>query len=336
MYEISNGGFVWWLACEYNKAAGQGNRTEQTKLGIERHFRPLSAPLISVVFLSENSIMKPASGQLYIVATPIGNLGDMSPRAVQTLKEVDRILAEDTRHGRKLCTHFGVDTPMQAYHDHNETQQTPKLIEELQAGHRFALISDAGTPLVSDPGYKLVDAAQTAGVEVIAIPGPSAIIAALSVAGLPTDRFYFEGFLPAKQQAKEAVLLELGNMSCTTVAYESKHRILATLQSTAGVLGADREIVLARELSKRFETVIRGPVATVLAKLNSQPEQQKGEFVLLIRGSDTSQSSLEVDQILQPLLKVLPTKQAVKTAQEISGLNKNTLYQRALELGRQG
>ncbi len=276
--------------------------------------------------------MNSKAGQLFIVATPIGNLGDMSARALDTLKAADLILAEDTRHARKLCTHFGIGTPLQAFHDHNEAQQTPKVVDHLLAGRQIALISDAGTPLVSDPGYKLVDAAQSAGVQAVAVPGACAIIAALSVAGLPTDRFYFEGFLPAKEQARNAALEELAKLACTVVLYESKHRIIPSLESMFHVLGRDREIVLARELTKRFETVIRGTVEAVLEKVQRQPEQQKGEFVLLIRGVGSNQTTYEADPLLLSLLKVLPTKQAAKTAHEISGMSKNALYKRALEL----
>lgn len=273
----------------------------------------------------------PDTGALYIVATPIGNLGDITQRALETLRDVDVILAEDTRHARKLLAHYGITTPTQAFHEHNETVQAPKMVDALRAGKQLALISDAGTPLVSDPGYKLVAAAQAAGVQAQTIPGASALVAAVSVAGLPTDQFCFAGFLPAKNAARETTLQTLAAVPHTVVVYESRHRIIDALKSIEVVMGASREIVIARELTKRFETVLRGEVSALRLQLEADMDQQKGEFVLLIRGAAPA-AGMEADQALIPLLKVMSASQAVKVAREITGLNKKRLYQRALEL----
>ncbi len=272
------------------------------------------------------------AGALFIVATPIGNMADITYRAVKTLTEVDLILAEDTRESRKLCTHYGIRTPMQSFHDHNEAAQTPTILEKLLAGYQVALISDAGTPLVSDPGYKLVKAAQTIGVQAQTVPGASALVAALSIAGLPTDQFTFAGFLPAKNKARKDRLTALLGKAETIVCYESKHRMLACLEDLHE-LAPTREIVVARELTKRFETILRGTAATIRTEMMDHPQQQKGEFVLLFSGIvGAGSAKVSADVLLNILLPEVSVKVAARIASELSGKNKNALYQRALEL----
>ena len=224
------------------------------------------------------------TGVLYVVATPIGNLQDISERAIATLKGVSRIAAEDTRHSARLLSHYGIDTPMVALHEHNEREITPKLIEKLVAGDDLALISDAGTPLISDPGFCLVRAARAAGIRVAPVPGPAACIAALSAAGLPADHFVFEGFLPVRATARRRRLEALVNESRTLVFHESSHRIVECLADMAEILGSDRPAVVARELTKVFETIESGGLAALLAWLRADPNQQKGEFVVLVQG----------------------------------------------------
>lgn len=272
-------------------------------------------------------------GTLYVVATPIGNLGDMTPRAVEVLRAVDRIAAEDTRHSRTLLQHFGIRTPMLALHEHNERQQGPKLLAALQSGESIALISDAGTPLLSDPGYHLVRGARQVGIPVVPIPGASALLAALSVAGLPTDRFVFEGFLPAKAAARRSRLQELANETRTLVFFESSHRIESSLAAMVEVLGGEREAVLARELTKTFETVHAATLARLAAAVAADANQRKGEFVVLVRGSNEAVTEDgDGDRVLAILLEELPVKQAAGLAARITGTARNRLYQRALEL----
>jgi len=278
-----------------------------------------------------------SSGQLYIVATPIGNLADMSYRAVEVLKAVDLIAAEDTRHSRYLLTHYQVSTPCLSLHEHNETQRGEQLVSRLLAGENIALISDAGTPLISDPGYRLVYQARKEGILVSPIPGACAAIAGLSVAGLPTDQFFFDGFLPAKSLARRQRLNELSIQSGTLVFYESTHRILAMLEDVKEVLGA-RKITLARELTKKFETVLSGAAEDLLSALMSDPNQQKGEFVVMIAGlektnADSKQSdiSAEHQRLLFMLAKELPPKKAGAIVSELSGISKRILYNLLLE-----
>lgn len=273
-------------------------------------------------------------GVLYVVATPIGNLADMVPRATETLQQVDVIAAEDTRHSKRLLEHFHISTPLIACHEHNEQKSLPGLLDRLGRGQKIALISDAGTPLVSDPGYRLVRAAREAGFRVVPVPGPSALIAALSVAGLPSDRFTFEGFLHAKSGQRRKQLEALREEFRTLVFYEAPHRILACLRDLADIFGADREMVLARELTKTFETVLAGSAADVLARVEADSNQQKGEFVLLVRGAEqveTSGLDPEVQRIMTVLLRELPLKQAASLAAEITGAKKNALYQWGIE-----
>lgn len=273
------------------------------------------------------------SGTLYVVATPIGNLGDMVPRAIETLQTVAVIAAEDTRHSARLLAHFDIKTPTVAYHDHSDEHRTEQLVNRLLAGEDIALISDAGTPLVSDPGYRLVRKAREQGVKIVPIPGACAMIAALSAAGLPSDRFAFEGFLPAKQAARCAFLETIANDSRTLIFYEAPHRILETLQDIASIFGAMREVVVARELTKTFET-IKGDNAAALAEwVAADTNQQRGEIVLLVQGAskiELAEMTPEHQRVMQILLDDLPVKQAAAMGAKITGLKKNFLYQWAL------
>jgi 16S rRNA (cytidine1402-2'-O)-methyltransferase len=265
------------------------------------------------------------------VATPIGNLGDMVPRAVETLQTVALIAAEDTRHSRRLLDHFGIGTKCIAYHDHSSPAELTALLDHLRAGKSLALISDAGTPLVSDPGYRLVDAALAAGIRVVPIPGASAAIAALSAAGLPTDRFVFEGFLPAKSAARRQRLEALIDETRTLVFYEAPHRLIETLVDMRAVCGGERVAVLARELTKLHETIHRAPLAELLAWVEADANQRRGECVLLLHGAVVSSDIAgEQIRILKLLLEELPLKQAAALAAKITGAKKNALYDLAL------
>jgi len=272
-------------------------------------------------------------GVLYIVATPIGNLGDMSPRAVEVLQKVDAIAAEDTRHSAGLLRHFAIHPPMFALHEHNERQKSAALLERLTAGESIALISDAGTPLISDPGYVVVREAQQAGIRVVPVPGPSALITALSASGLPTDRFCFEGFLPAKGGARRKYLESLCDEARTMAFYESPHRILDSLTDMVAVFGSEREAVLARELTKTFETIRHAPLGEMLEWVRGDSNQQKGEFVVLLHGAVVSAAGLDAEacRIADLLAEELPHKQAAALAARISGEKKNALYQYLLE-----
>jgi 16S rRNA (cytidine1402-2'-O)-methyltransferase len=267
---------------------------------------------------------------LYVVATPIGNLSDMVPRAVSILQSVDVIAAEDTRHSRRLLDHFDIRTRCVAYHDHSSLAEMAALLANLTAGQSIALISDAGTPLVSDPGYRLVDAALSAGIRVVPIPGACAVIAALSAAGLPTDRFVFEGFLPAKAQARRQRLELLLREPRTLVFYEAPHRLLETLGDFELVFGAARVAVLARELTKLHETIYRAPLGELRAWA-VENNQGRGECVLLLQG-DTTVAAVDAnsERILRLLLEELPLKQAAALTAKITSQKKNDLYQLAL------
>lgn len=270
----------------------------------------------------------PAAGTLHVVATPIGNLGDFSPRAVETLKSVAAICAEDTRRTRPLLQQFGIDTPLIALHDHNEDEIAERLVVRLVAGESLALVSDAGTPLISDPGYRLVRAAREAGVRVSPVPGAAALIAALSVAGLPSDRFAFEGFLPAKAGGRRDRLQALAGESRTLLFYESSHRILDFLGDAASVFGADRHAVVARELTKLFETVLDGPLGALRSRIDQDPNQQKGEFVVLIEGAgdDEAAKLAEGKRVYAKLAEHLPPSTAAKLAAELTGAPRKALY----------
>ena len=278
----------------------------------------------------------PNPGTLYVVATPIGNLGDMVPRAVETLQTVALIAAEDTRHSSRLLSHFDIKTPCVAYHDHSDEQRTEQLIARMHAGDSIALISDAGTPLVSDPGYRLVRSARQAGIQVVPIPGACAMIAALSAAGLPSDRFAFEGFLPAKQVARCTQLQSLAADSRTLIFYEAPHRILETLQDMAQVFGPEREVVMARELTKTFETIKGDKVADLAAWVAADSNQQRGEIVLLVHGAPKPENEAMTPaqmHTMKVLLEELPVKQAASIGAKLTGLKKNFLYDWALQQG---
>ena len=272
------------------------------------------------------------SGTLFIVATPIGNLEDLSPRARQTLAEVDLIAAEDTRHTGRLLSHFGIKTRLLALHDHNEAARAQAVIDELAAGKSVALVSDAGTPLISDPGYRLVRAAQDAGIAVSPIPGPSALTAALSVAGLPTDRFCFEGFLPAKRKARRESLANLVNETRTMVFYESVHRIAAFLDDLADAFGAQRRAFIARELTKMHEQGASATLGELARQVASEDIPHKGELVVVVEGGDAARSSLEVDDLLVELAGKLPDKEVARIVSNVTGEKRNALYKRLLEL----
>ena len=274
-------------------------------------------------------------GTLYIIATPIGNRADMGERAISVLKQVDLIAAEDTRHSKNLLQHYSITTPMQAYHDHNEEQATAKLLQRLLAGEHIALISDAGTPLLSDPGYRLVKAAHEASIKVSPVPGACAAIAALSASGLATDRFMFAGFPPHKQVARQNFYRELEHQAATLIFYESSHRILASVKDMMHIYGEARQIVLAREITKLFETVYSCRLGELAEWLESDSNQQKGEFVLVLDGNEKQMNENEAD--LQRILKVLleeglPVKQVSKIASQITGIKKNQVYKQALDL----
>lgn len=272
-------------------------------------------------------------GQLYIVATPIGNLADITERAVQILGSVDTIAVEDTRHSRKLLQHLAISTPMFALHDFNEKLKADEICQRIINGKNIALISDAGTPLISDPGYQLVKSAHSAGIKVTPIPGASAIITALSCAGLPSDRFTFEGFLPNKTVARMAMLKTLVTETRTIIFYEAPHRILACLEDMQQTFGAERYVVLARELTKTFETIHGDTLDNLLDWVKQDENQQRGEFVVLVRGAikNTSTLNAEATHVLETLMAELPLKQAASLAAKITGIKKNILYKAGLE-----
>ena len=273
-------------------------------------------------------------GVLYVVATPIGNLDDLSPRALLTLNEVSLIAAEDTRHSSKLLRHFGILTPVTAFHEHNEREKTAELVAYLANGKSVALISDAGTPLVSDPGYRLVRAAHAAGMRVVPLPGACAAIVALSASGLPSDRFAFEGFPPVKSAARRAWFEALAGEPRTLIVYESPHRIVESLHDMVAVFGAAREAVYARELTKQFETVRHATLDELVRWVVDDVNQQRGEIVVLIHGATPAEAKTGDDaaRILRILIKELPVSQAAALAAEITGQKKNRLYELALQL----
>jgi 16S rRNA (cytidine1402-2'-O)-methyltransferase len=273
------------------------------------------------------------SGTLFVVATPIGNLEDLTPRARQTLASVGLVAAEDTRHTRRLLSSFGAEPALMALHDHNEEQAVHTVIEALDDGKDVALVSDAGTPLVSDPGYRLVRAAQEHGTKVVPIPGVSAVTAALSVAGLPTDRFCFEGFPPARGAARRKWLQNLANEERTLVMYESVHRIADSLADMVDILGAGREAFIGRELTKLHEQCLRRPLEQLYEMVIGGDIVGKGEFVLVISGAGPrDESAIDSDRLLALLDEKLGAKEASRLAAEITGEKKNALYERLLEL----
>ncbi|HEC59885.1 hypothetical protein LCGC14_0914280 [marine sediment metagenome] len=279
--------------------------------------------------MSENEI-----ACLYIVATPIGNLADMSQRAIEILQTVDVIAAEDTRHSGFLFQHFAIKTPSVSLHDHNEQQRSETLLARLQQGESIALISDAGTPLISDPGYKLVSLVREHGIPVIPIPGSCAVIAALSASGLPSDRFSFEGFLPHKQGARLQTLEKLAADTRTLIFYDSPRRLQSTLVDMVTVFGQERRACLARELTKLHETINTKPLAELLDWVSNDANQQRGECVLLVEGAKQQQDASEVDvnRVLSLLLKELPVKKAAAMTSSLLGISKNNAYDMALKL----
>jgi len=273
-------------------------------------------------------MMSTAAATLYVVATPIGNLADLSPRAQEVLRSVAAICAEDTRHTGQLLSHFGISKPLVALHDHNEEAMAERVVSRLLGGESLAVVSDAGTPLVSDPGFRLVRAARAAGVKVSPIPGACAAIAALSVAGLPSDRFVFEGFLPAKGAARRERLNKLAAETGTLVFYESSHRIAESLADMVAAFGAERPAVVARELTKLFETVLDGSLEQLLAKVLADDNQRKGEFVVMVQGAgDDEQARIaEGRRLYAKLNEHLPPSTAAKLAAELSGAPRKALY----------
>lgn len=272
------------------------------------------------------------TGILYIIATPIGNLNDMTQRAIDTLKSVDMIACEDTRTSGKLLSFFNISTPTTAYHEYNADMQTARLIERLQIGQSVALMSDAGTPLISDPGYRLVKACHDESITVVPIVGACAVIGALSVAGLPSDKFSFVGFLPAKQHGRIETLKAYQTHSETLIFYEAPHRIMACLADMVDVFGGEREATLCREITKTFETIKKLPLVDLLAFVKNDPNQQRGEIVIVMAGNTAEQTKADYDEWLLTIAKELPPKKASGIVAEVLGLKKSVVYDRLLEL----
>ncbi len=283
--------------------------------------------------------MQQQRGILYVVATPIGNLADMTERARKILTEVDLIAAEDTRETLHLLSHFGIVATLVAYHDHNESRVAPRLLTALEEGRSVALVSDAGTPLINDPGYSLVSAARDLGLTVVPVPGANAAICALSAAGLPSDRFLFLGFPPRTRSQRRAWLGEVADEPGTLILYESAKRALATLEDLGAVLGESRRVVLARELTKRFETFLSGQPRELMNRLEADAEQRLGEMVILVEGrrlDPDDRERAERERVLRILGETLPLRQAVALTARLTGAKKNALYRMGLELGLEG
>ena len=303
----------------------------------------------SIVFSSRNKVPmtahppvtdSPKAGlpcALYVVATPIGNLKDCSDRARDVLHRVAIIAAEDTRHTRILLQAFGIATPLVSFHEHNEAARTGPLVERMQRGEAVALVSDAGTPLLSDPGFELVRAALAAGIRVSPVPGPNAAVAALSASGLATDRFAFEGFLPPKAAARQIALSALARETRTLVFYEAPHRLPEVLDDMTRILGSDRRACVGRELTKRFESFYHGSLAELAAQSGQDPDMARGELVLMVAGLQKEKPmalALESESVLKILLEELPVAQAAKLAARITGEKRAALYDRAVQLGK--
>ncbi|WNN49003.1 16S rRNA (cytidine(1402)-2'-O)-methyltransferase [Siccibacter colletis] len=274
-----------------------------------------------------------SQGKLYIVPTPIGNLGDITQRALDVLQSVDLIAAEDTRHTGLLLQHFAINARLFALHDHNEQQKAQTLLAKLQDGQNIALVSDAGTPLINDPGYHLVRTCREAGVQVVPLPGPCAAIAALSAAGLPSDRFCYEGFLPAKSKGRRDTLRALEQEPRTLIFYESTHRLIESLEDICSELGESRYVVLAREITKTWESIHGAPIGELVAWVKEDENRRKGEMVLIVEGFKAQEEALPADALrtLALLQAELPLKKAAALAAEIHGVKKNALYKYALE-----
>ncbi|KAF3997169.1 16S rRNA (cytidine(1402)-2'-O)-methyltransferase [Glaciimonas immobilis] len=289
--------------------------------------------LFSLPIMSEVGLQTYPLSTLYVLATPIGNVCDISLRALHVLSLVDAVACEDTRNTAHLLNRYGISKPLLAAHQHNEHEAAEKIVARLQAGERIALVSDAGTPGVSDPGARIVDAVLKAGLRALPLPGPSAAITALSVSGLVNDQFQFIGFLPSKARQRETMLAGLANVAATLVLYEAPHRIIETVDALLHAFGPTRQVVLARELTKLFETVHRCPLSEAPAWIAADPMRQKGEFVLLIEAAQAVvDDGAEADRILNILLADLSVKQAASLAAQITGHKKNALYDRALEI----
>ena len=275
------------------------------------------------------------TGTLFIVATPIGNLDDITFRAFEVLKNVDFVLAEDTRHSKKLLSHLDISKPIRAFHEHNEREKTKAIISEIYSGKSIALISDAGTPLISDPGYFLVAQAKKEGLKVVPIPGPTALITALSASGLASDSFTFLGFLPSKQTARVKLLRGLVDRTETIIFYESPKRVLATLTDMQTIFGDSREVCLAKELTKAFETIQTGSIPNLIEYLTIDQNHQKGEFVILISATnkiDLAEAEIQLDSLLPILCAEMGTSKAAKIAAKITGIDKKKCYKRAMDL----
>ena len=275
------------------------------------------------------------TGTLFIVATPIGNLDDITFRAFEVLKNVDFVLAEDTRHSKKLLSHLDISKPIRAFHEHNEREKTKAIISEIYSGKSIALISDAGTPLISDPGYFLVAQAKKEGLKVVPIPGPTALITALSASGLASDSFTFLGFLPSKQTARIKLLIGLAGRTETIIFYESPKRVLATLTDMQTIFGDSREVCLAKELTKAFETIHTGSIPNLIEYLTIDQNHQKGEFVILISATnkiDLAEAEIQLDSLLPILCAEMGTSKAAKIAAKITGIDKKKCYKRAMDL----
>ena len=275
------------------------------------------------------------SGILYIVATPIGNLSDITIRAVEILKKVDAVLAEDTRHTKKLFDHYEIDSPLVAFHEHNENEKVDYILAQIGSGKSLALVSDAGTPLISDPGYNLVLEAKKNGISVVPIPGPSALIAALSSSGIECNNFTFFGFLPSKQSARLRLLKTKKSLNETIVFYESPKRILAALMDMLEVFGEKRQVCLAKEITKSFETILNDNLVNLIEYLTSDSSHQKGEFVIIISSAnkvDLDEAQIQLEKILPILCAEMGASQAAKLAAKITGIDKKHCYKRAINL----
>jgi 16S rRNA (cytidine1402-2'-O)-methyltransferase len=299
--------------------------------------QPSTNPLASLPIIDEVAQQVYPLSTLYVVATPIGNAGDITLRAINALSIADAVACEDTRNTGHLLTRYGLSKELIAAHEHNEREVADKLIIRLQAGQRIALVSDAGTPAVSDPGARIVDAVRAAGLRVMPLPGPSAAVAALSASGLVNDRFYFVGFLPARSKQRETVLAGLRGIPATLVFYEAPHRIVESVEALAAAFEPTRQIVLARELTKLFEEIHRCPLSEASAWLAQEANRQKGEFVILVEGAPVAvvENDAESERVLAILLAELPVRQAATLAAQITGQKKNALYERALRIKEQ-
>jgi 16S rRNA (cytidine1402-2'-O)-methyltransferase len=293
-----------------------------------------SSPIAHLPVMGEAAQQSYPTATLYIVATPIGNVTDISVRALHVLGMVDAVACEDTRNTGNLLSRFGLSRPMIAAHQHNEREVADKIIHRLLAGERIALVSDAGTPGVSDPGARIVDAVRAAGLRVVPVPGASAAVTALSASGLVNDQFYFVGFLPAKARQRESALLQLLTVGATLVFYEAPHRILDCVEALAGVFQPERQVVFARELTKLFEEIHRCPLSEALAWVKADAHREKGEYVVLLEGapSGSDAQEAEAERILNILLAECSVKQAANLTAQITGRKKNALYDRALEI----